>query len=124
MKRKSELILWLLPLFAALHAAMAADGSILFGNRNIDKADQSGTYNVPIYVDANLNGLADPGEGIGQFATNASGPPATLGLFLSGQSTSLVSAPFRIDQNSQYLAVSSQTATFLGHPAGERLPLT
>jgi hypothetical protein len=60
-------------------------GEIIFSNYNIPKASVAGTYNVPIFVDYNTNGVFNTGEDIASFAA-LFGKTATLGLYQQGSS--------------------------------------
>ena len=71
-----------------------AEGLIVFDTRNIPRADGNGTYNVPLYVDADGNGMLSGGESFGTFALNYHQKPARLGLFLQGSAAPLAIIPF------------------------------
>lgn len=70
------------------------EGLIVFDTRNIPRADGNGTYNVPLYVDADGNGSQSQGEALGAFALNYHQQPAKLGLFLQGSDLPLAIVPF------------------------------
>jgi hypothetical protein len=65
------------------------DGLIVFETRNIPRVDGNGTYNVPLYVDANLNGAENMGEAFGAFAETYYAQKGKLGLFLAGRNDPL-----------------------------------
>jgi hypothetical protein len=65
------------------------EGLIVFETRNIPRLDGNGTYNVPLYVDANLNGAENMGEAFGSFAETYYAQKGKLGLFLTGSNDPL-----------------------------------
>jgi len=121
---KARLLLFSLLLLLGSFAPARGDGTILFENRNVENAAGDLQYNVPIFVDLDGNGLGDPGEGLGTVALNYFNTNATLGLFLQGNPTPIVTARFRADTNGAFLgSPSSQTAQIPGYQPGDRAPL-
>jgi MYXO-CTERM domain-containing protein len=91
---------------AALNSPVFADGTIKFSNRSIDKADGSGQYDVPIWVEG-PTGI----EGAGSLPGGV-----TVGLFFQGQQ--VATTPLRNTTSTQFFAISSQTAVIPGVEAG------
>lgn len=99
-------------------------GKIFFSTRLVRKSTDSGTYNIPVWVDSNFNGRRDGGEGIGSFA-HQSGQSATLGLFLRGAPTPLATARFYSDIHGAFLQEPEfQTVTITGATPGSTAHLT
>jgi len=115
-------------LFALAAVGMAAsafaDATLVFGNRTIDNAAGTGTYNVPIWKS---NGDTDSttvnptsGNGAGTLAGGV-----TVGLFTTGgvairnDTGGLAQSLLRTDANAQFFATSSQVAVVPGATPGQ-----
>jgi hypothetical protein len=101
------------------------DGMIVFANRHIPAVTGDFFYDVPIFVDADSDGVARRGELIGEFAATYYNQPARLGLFLKGSDVPLATASFRTDENAGFLgAPASQIVTVPGAPPGAQVDFT
>jgi hypothetical protein len=88
-------------------SAFAADGDIIFSNRNVPKAAGDGTtYNIPIKAVDGSDAGALPGG-------------AAAGLYLQGSTTPLATAILRTDANGEFFGTpSSQTVVVTGFAPG------
>jgi len=99
----------------AASASAFAQGTIDFINRSVGTAaDPTVQYNIPIYVQG--------GRATGTGAGNLPGG-VTVGLFLAGaadNATPILTTPLRTGTATaaQFFAISPQTATITGSPAG------
>lgn len=78
-------------------------GKIFLVNQMVRRSSGNGTYNVPVWVDANFNGVRDSGEGIGAFASRVFGQPAKLGLFLRNNKSPFATAVFKTNAAGAFL---------------------
>jgi hypothetical protein len=116
----------LLGLAAAVTATSAfAQGTIIFSNRSIDKADRSGTYDVPIWANDGDTGTKPTSGGAGTLPGGV-----TVALFKSGSASPLLNTSgdpaqtlLRSDANAQFFATASQTVIVDGVPAGSTAAL-
>ena len=101
------------------------DGLIVFSNQGIPMSSGSGSYNVPIFVDADFDGVGSSDEAFGAFASRFYSQPARLGLFVRGGATPLATASFRTDAQGALLgSPASQTMVVPGIPPGSQVDLT
>lgn len=98
---------------------------IFLSNRLVRRSTGPGGYNVPVWVDANFNGIRDRGEGIGNFAEKEFGTNATLGLFLRDRTAPIATARFHRDVAGSFLEDPDfQEVTIPNVSPGTTVPLT
>jgi len=108
----------------AMGASAFAQGTIVFGNRNIPTAsgtgggNGNGTYNVPIW-EFNPAPGTQTGNGAGDLPGGV-----TVGLFTAGGAQQIGTSLLRTDANSQFFATAAQTLTVPGADAGTTPTLT
>ncbi|HUS35200.1 MAG TPA: Ig-like domain-containing protein [Verrucomicrobiae bacterium] len=101
-------------------------GEIRFSNRGMVKTSGDGTYDSPVWIDLDGNGVRDLREGIGDYASLI-GQTARAGLYVQGQPEPIAVttfSPLTVVPQGAFLSTPSEPTLVPGFKPGERAPLT
>jgi hypothetical protein len=107
---------------ASVFAQGSTDGTLVFKTATVQKADGSGTYNVPLFQsNGDTDSTTGLGNGNGTIAAGLLPGGVTVGLFLSGSSTPFVTGVLGTSGGGSFYVATpspSQTVGVPGQPVG------
>jgi hypothetical protein len=101
-------------------------GEIRFSNRGMAKISGDGTYDAPVWIDLDANGVRNAREGIGDYALLI-GEPVRAALYVQGQPEPIAMTTFSaflLSFEGSFLSTPSEPILVPGFKPGERAPLT